>query len=97
MRDMTRLADPKNLLLNLGHSLETNLDSEIASSYHDDNYFSAHCHKANEFGIHPMSSTLLDLSNRALVTGGSRARQGDGQSGRSHFASGVTQCLLKLT
>jgi phenylacetaldehyde dehydrogenase len=50
---MTRLADPKNLLLNLGHSLETNLDSEIASSYHDDNDFSAHCHKANEFGRHP--------------------------------------------
>ena len=44
---MTRLADPKDLLLDLSHSLETNLDPEITSSYHHGNQWPAHRHKQN--------------------------------------------------
>jgi len=44
---MGGLADPKYLLLDLSHSLETNLDPEIASGHHHGSYWSAHCRKQN--------------------------------------------------
>src|SRR6516225_5436569 len=47
-RHMGRLADPKYLLLDLRHSLETNLDPEIASGHHHGRYGgSTHCRKQN--------------------------------------------------
>ena len=46
---MGRLADPKDLLLDLSHSLETNLDPEIASGHHHGRYWSAHCRKQNSW------------------------------------------------
>src|SRR5262245_8321991 len=46
-RNMAGLANPKDLLLDLSHSLETNLDPEIATSYHDGDCWPAHCRKQN--------------------------------------------------
>src|SRR5262245_35434374 len=61
-RYMGRLADPKYLLLDLRHSLETNLDPEIASSHHHGSYRSAHRGKQNprkRFNC----GTVLDLED----------------------------------
>src|SRR5271157_5475392 len=46
-RHMSRLADPKNLLLDLRHSLEPNLHPEIASGHHHCGYWPAHYPKQN--------------------------------------------------
>ena len=46
-RHMSRLADPENLLLDLRHSLEPNLHSEIASGHHHCGYWPAHYPKQN--------------------------------------------------
>src|SRR6516164_11686607 len=46
-RHMGRLADPKYLLLDLRHSLETNLDPKIASGHHHSRYRSPHCREQN--------------------------------------------------
>src|SRR6516164_9513309 len=44
-RHMGRLTDPKYLLLDLRHSLETNLDPKIASGHHHGCYGPTHCRK----------------------------------------------------
>src|SRR6516225_9627280 len=46
-RHMACLTDPKYLLLDLRHSLKTNLDPKITSGHHDGRYRSTHCHKQN--------------------------------------------------
>src|SRR5262245_3257537 len=59
---MGRLANPEYLLLNLRHSLETNLDPEIASSHHHGGYRSAHRRKQNP-GKSFNCGTILDFED----------------------------------
>jgi hypothetical protein len=44
---MGGLADSKDLLLDFGHSLETNLDPEITPGDHHGNHLPAHCREQN--------------------------------------------------
>ena len=59
---MRRLADPKDLLLNFSHSLETDLDPKIASGYHYGGHRSSHCGKQNPREVFNRAA-VLDFEN----------------------------------
>src|SRR4029077_13720163 len=67
-RDMRSFAEPKYLLLNLSHSLETDLNAEITSGYHHGKLFTAHRSEQNlRQSLH--GRAILDLENDAAMGG----------------------------
>ena len=67
-RDMSGFAEPKYLLLDLSHSLETDLYPKITSGYHHGNLFPAHRSEQNlRKSLH--GRPVLDLENDAAMGG----------------------------